>query len=78
LPVPLTRHPDRYHEGNLFLGPHPAPATLVGAGLLVSSAGVITWYNLPAKYRWIVPAVLITAETIAVVHNASIGLSVRF
>ena len=66
----IIKHPEQYHETNVYLGAHPSSgrinvyfATVIGVGLL-----------LPPSWQWALSAF----EISVIAHNRSIGVRVSF
>lgn len=74
----IAAQPDRYHEINPIIGPHPSSDRVYAYFITTSLLHIGITHFLPSKYRPWFQGVTIGLSAGCVVHNYSIGLRVRF
>jgi len=74
----VARQPDRFYEHNLFLGSQPSTERIVLMGSLAGIGAAGLFVALPPRFRWVLPTVLIVAESAVIARNAMVGASIRF
>jgi hypothetical protein len=47
-------------------------------GVVSGLALAVVWYALPQRWRWLAPTVVIAVEVPNTIHNASMGMRMRF
>lgn len=70
----IVRHPESYHETNIFLGHHPSQEKVNNYFLITGLGHGLLTFSLPEKYRKIWLTTTITIESSYVLNNLRIGI----
>jgi hypothetical protein len=75
--IDMNRHPEgHYFEVNPFLGGHPSNGRIIALATCGAIGTAALWYAVPSKIRWVVPAVVLAMEALAITGNVQAGLSI--